>query len=170
MRSRTTFVCLAVVSLALALAGCGGTKPAATTVATSPAPPPAPPATFHVRLVGYKGGSPDGSASAVINVNPPTGQLCWIFSELHNVPSPTVARVYQNFPGAEGSHGFKLGSVYTPSGCVQLHTDVLEHMAEKTPGRFYVAIHDAQFPEGAVHGPLTPGQLTAPKPTPTPTP
>jgi hypothetical protein len=165
MRRRTTLVCLAVASLALA--ACGSSKHATTTTATSSAPPPAPPATFHVKLVGYKGGSPDGSAAAVINVNPPTRQLCWIFSELKNVPSPTVARVYQNFPGATGAHGFKLGNTYTPSGCVLLHTDVLELMAEKTPGRFYVSIHDAQFPEGAVHGPLTPGQLTRP-PAPTP--
>src|SRR5271168_4964429 len=101
MRRRTTVVSLAIV--ALAFAGCGSTtNQAATTSATSSAPPPAPPSVFHVQLAGYKGGSPNGSALAVININPPRGEFCWMFSQLKNVPAPTVARVYQNFPGATG--------------------------------------------------------------------
>src|SRR5271155_3541467 len=166
MRRRTTVVSLAIV--ALAFAGCGSsTNQAATTSAPSSAVPPAPPSEFHVHLAGYKGGSPNGSALAVISTNPPKGEFCWMFSQLKNVTAPTVARVYQNFPGATGAHGFKLGSAYTSSGCTQLHTDVLEEMGEKRPGHFYVSIHDAQFPEGAVHGPLTPGPFTTGAPTPT---
>ena len=162
MRSRTAFVSLAVV--VLAFAGCGGTNKAATTAATSPLPPnvtvykPPPPlksATYSTNLAGFKGGALHGSGLAVISINASSKELCWKFSQLMNVTAPTVARIFRNFRGASGKHGIPLGSPYKSSGCVPEAAIVLSELLAH-PNRFYVAIHDAQFPDGAVHGQLQP--------------
>jgi hypothetical protein len=161
-RSRTAFASVALV--ALALAGCGSSNNAASTAATetaatSSATAPggsasSAPTTYHVNLAGFSKGSPNGSGLAVVTVNPPKGELCWMFSELTNVPSPTVARLFRSFPGATGAHGFLLGHTYKPSGCIHLEPGILELINSK-PQRFFVNIHDAQFPEGAIRGPLS---------------
>src|SRR5271155_1230813 len=108
MVSRVTLVSLALV--VLALAGCGSTKQAATTAATTPsgAPPPAKSASYTVTLAGYKGGSPSGSGHAFISINASTDELCWTFSALQNVTAPTVIRIFHTFKGASGKHGIQL--------------------------------------------------------------
>jgi hypothetical protein len=162
MRSRIAFVSLAVV--VLAFAGCGGTNKATTTAAPTPLPPnvtghqPLPPlksATYNINLAGFKGGALHGSGLAVISINASSVELCWKFSQLMNVTAPTVARIYINFRGASGTHGLPLGSPYKSSGCVPESSAVLSEILAH-PHRFYVAIHDAQFPGGAVHGQLQP--------------
>jgi hypothetical protein len=160
MRNRTTAVSLAAV--VLALAGCGSSKKAestasnpvttATTTATTTGAP-APPTSFNVSLVPFGGGSPSGSAQAIVNIEPAKGELCWQFSQLMNVPSPTVARLYRTFPGASGDGGYFLDQKYTPSGCIKKDPIILELMVNK-PEQFFVNIHDRQFPGGAVRGPL----------------
>jgi hypothetical protein len=179
IRSRAAFLSLALA--VLAVAGCGGgTK----TVTTAPLPPgvslvPKTPvpinATYHVTLTGkrqklfagyvaLKRGSPNGSALAVVTTNASTSQLCWEFSQLKNVSSPTVARLFRNFPGATGKGGFDLGRRYKHSGCIHLEPEVLGLIGEK-PGQFYLNIHNARYPFGAVRGPLgTLGAVRGPLP------
>jgi len=158
MRSRTAFVSLAVV--ALALAGCGKTNTAATVPATTsslrPGVAPVRSATYSVSLAGVTGGAPNGSGIATINIEASTDELCWQFSQLKNVTAPTVARIFQKVPGGTGSGGYQLGAVYNSSGCVH-EPSVNLGVIEDRPSKFYVSIHDAQFPGGAVRGPLTLG-------------
>jgi hypothetical protein len=174
MRSKTTFPSRAAfVSLALAVlavAGCGGgTKTATTTplppgVSLAPKEPVPTNATFRATLTGrrqktftsspgFKRGSPNGSALAVVTTNASTSELCWEFSQLKNVSSPTVARLFRNFPGATGRNGFDLGRRYKPSGCIHFEPAVLGLITEK-PYQFYLNIHNARYPFGAVRGPL----------------
>jgi hypothetical protein len=193
MPSRTAFVALVVV--VLALAGCGSTKkttstattssvtapatttpvgsatysvttkptpPAATSPVTAPttrtsgAPPPAKSASYSVSLAGTSGGlpgAPNGSGLAVISLNASSDQLCWKFSQLKNVTAPTVAKIYKATPHGPGTAGLPLGSAYSSSGCVTEPSIFLGAIGAH-PQRFYVSIHDAQFPGGAVRGQL----------------
>ena len=155
-RSRAAFVSLAVA--VLAFAGCGGTKPVTTAVlppgvSRAPELPQPINATYSVSLAGFKRGSPNGSGHAVVSINASTNELCWTFSQLKNVTSPTVARLFRNFTGASGRNGFLLGRAYKSSGCIHLESAVLGLIGAK-PEQFYVNIHDARFPGGAVRGPL----------------
>jgi hypothetical protein len=165
----------ALVSLALAVlavAGCGGgTKTVATATPPLPAgverarPEPTPiNATYQVTLngnratqfglpPGFPHGSPHGSALAVVTTNASTNQLCWKFSQLKNVSSPTEARLFRTFSGATGRHGFLLGRRYTPSGCIHLPAGTLGLIGAK-PQQFFLNIHNARYPYGAVRGPL----------------
>jgi hypothetical protein len=175
MRSKTTFRSRAAFgSLALAvlaLASCGGSTK---TVTSTPLPPgvsraPEEPkpinASFRSTLNGkrvkqfagvpaFTRGSPNASALAVVTTNASTNQLCWEISQLKNVSSPTVARLFRNFPGATGRGGWDLGRRYKPSGCIHLPAVTLGLIGAK-PGQFWLNIHNARYPFGAVRGPLS---------------
>jgi hypothetical protein len=165
--SRVTCLAIGV----LVLAGCGSSK--TTTVTQQKGisgvskyePPPGPvAASYSVTLSGFKRGkgsepgSPNGSALGLIDVNPDTNELCWTFTQLQNVPHPTAARIFrlgafvsQQF--VTSSVGIPLGHTYKPSGCIHEHPRVLG-LVTTTPQEFYVNIHDAEYPLGAVRGPL----------------
>jgi hypothetical protein len=151
---------IAVISLAataLAFAGCGGTNKAASTGTTSEVPPgqrPVKPATYTANLAGFKKGSPNGSGLAVLTLTP-SRQICWRFSQLKNITKPTVARVFRYLPFGSGANGFPLGRAYKPSGCVHVPKSApLLGLIENVPQEWYVSIHTASFPAGAIRGPL----------------
>ncbi len=164
MPSKVAFGSLAI--LVLALAACGKqdvattapaptTAPATTTaLATSTPPPsqrPVQAATYTIRLAGIDGGAPNGSGLAVFTVNPSTDELCWTFSQLKNIGTPTAARIYRWTPAGTGRYGPKLSSPYKPSGCVRKGPGFLNRIAER-PQEWYLNIHSVQFPNGAVRG------------------
>jgi hypothetical protein len=167
-RYRAAFVSLAVA--VLAVAGCGGSTKTVTTeqlppgVSRAPVIPKAINATYNVILTGksalqlglppsFRRGSPNGSALAVVTTNASTNELCWKFSQLKNVSSPTVARLFRNFPGATGKGGYSLGRRYRPSGCLRLEPSVLGLIGAK-PEQFFLNIHNTRYPGGAVRGAL----------------
>ena len=88
----------------------------------------------------------------MISVKAPTLELCWQFSQLKNVASPTAARIYRSLSGGppQGS-GVPLGEGYTPTGCTREPAIFLGLLSEH-PQNFFVAIDNAQFPQGAVRG------------------
>jgi hypothetical protein len=168
MRSSTAFpsrtASVSLVVAVLVFAGCGKgatTAPTSTPllpgVKTQQPPPPVKTVTYTVNLSGASpgtpAGAPNGSGLAVIGLYPSRNELCWTFSQLKNVTAPKVARIYQNFGGATGRHGRPLGGAYKSSGCL-VEPSILFEVLEAHPERFYVAIFNAQFPEGAVRGPL----------------
>jgi len=149
---------------ALALVGCGGTTKTVTTTRIPGAtaykpPPPATAATYTVTLASTDAalhapkGAPGGSGIAVLTLDPASDQLCWTFSQLKNVTAPRIARIYQGFVNATGMHGRPLGDAYKPSGCLS-EPAILFRLLEAHPERFYVAIFNAKYPEGAVRGQL----------------
>ena len=154
-------VLLPVVLAVFALAGCGssGTKPTAESELekrvekTYHPPPPPKSANYDVKLGPFEGGDPIGSGVAIISINAATNQLCWKISSLTNVPSPTQVRLFQNFSGASGHNGYKLGHGYQPSGCIPVERVILG-LFEAKPQRFFVNVHSARYPGGAVRGPL----------------
>jgi len=166
MRSRTAAVSLAIVGLAFA--GCGSTNKAATTApatsATLPpgatgiaAPPPVKSVTFSVKLAGANevpAGAPTGSGVAVISIKASTGELCWTFSQLKNVTAPTEAHIHRGLASTSGNIVIPLGGAYKASGCVPGAPRPLLGLIGANPQQFYVNIHNAQYPGGAVRGQL----------------
>lgn len=166
MPSRTAFASLAVA--VLALAGCGGTLGTPTTAGRiSSGPQPIKyarvrSATYTANLSGTNGtsgenaaqpGAPNGSGFAVISVNAPKRKLCWKFSRLKNVTAPTQARMYFREAGLDSwKLGQRLGRVYKSSGCIP--TPAGTKSLEYGPQQWWVAIHSAHFPGGAVRGQL----------------
>jgi hypothetical protein len=168
--------------IALALAGCGSSeKKAASTSSTastqtaSTGPTntphletPAVPvisAQYIVKLSGANGvppGAPGASALAVLRIKPgvePEGEICWGFQQLVNVTAPTFARIYNvtvGGPVAAAGGGIRLGTTYSPSGCVAVGSLILK-VIEAHPSHWFVAIDNARYRLGVVRAKLGKG-------------
>jgi hypothetical protein len=96
-------------------------------------------------------GDPDGTGSAVLRLRKGQGRVCFKL-EAQNIAAPTAAHIHQGGPEAAGPVVVPLG---TSSGCVAA-ARVLVNAILADPAGFYVNMHTADFPAGAVRGQLAP--------------
>lgn len=124
--------------------------------ATAPAPMPG-----GVRLVAalaggneVSPGDPDGSGTATVTVDPARGQLCYTLAVTGIAPAK-AAHIHKGSAGTDGPHLVPLDA---PSGgqsrgCAPvdgaLASDIAAH-----PSDYYVNVHNADFPGGALRGQL----------------
>lgn len=147
--------CLMPLVLAVAGSGCGATP-------TGAPPPPARPAidpaqariqnrTYSVSLIGA-GGSVRGST--LIRIDSSRDEVCWAFSALVGVPAPLYAHIHRGVAAVAGPIVIPLGGPYRPAGCMKDIGPGLLAQIESEPRAFYVNVHDAAHPAGAVRGQL----------------
>ncbi|HJP72111.1 MAG TPA: CHRD domain-containing protein [Candidatus Limnocylindria bacterium] len=107
-------------------------------------------------LEGENPGNPDGSGSATITLDPETGEVCWDMTA-DGIGAVTQSHIHT---GAEGVSGPVLipldvdGFDGTTEGCT---SDVAEADIQSVldnPAGFYVNLHTADFPAGAIRGQL----------------
>ncbi len=175
MRSRIALVSVAV--LALAAAGCGSSKKSTTTTSSIGATTPSTgatsanakvvPRTYRVALAGANEvpkGAPNGSGTAVISIRtknnphlPPALRgpaLCWTFTNLKNVTAPTVAHIHKGAAGTSGNVVIPFDGKYRAFACVAKADPTMLAQIEANPKEFYVNVHNAAYPGGAVRGQL----------------
>jgi hypothetical protein len=98
-------------------------------------------------------GDPDGSGTAVVTVDTVTGDICFELA-VRNIEPAAAAHIHQAEQGAPGPIVVTL----TPptggssSGCVVDLTQAQAIAAD--PSAYYVNVHNADFPDGAVRGQL----------------
>lgn len=80
--------------------------------------------------------------SVLLNLNPPATQA-HIHRGEAGVNGPILIRFFDTTPEASGS----------PSGCVEQDSTVISQILANTAG-FYVNVHNADFPSGALRGQL----------------
>jgi hypothetical protein len=99
-------------------------------------------------------GDTDGSGTAEITVVNATNSVCWDVN-VRNIAPATAAHIHRGAPGEAGppvvtleppTDGSNEGCVVTPS---ELAAEI-----NSNPAAFYVNIHNAEFPNGAVRGQL----------------
>jgi hypothetical protein len=143
-------ITVAAASL-VAAAGVGGVTAAAGTAATK-----ATDTVINVQLAGTNEvpkGAPSGSASAKISLLGKTGKVCWTFSKLKGVTAPTAAHIHKGNKGTSGPIVVPFGSKYKSKGCVTAPAATIAAI-QKSPKAYYVNIHNAKYPNGAVRGQL----------------
>ena len=138
--------CVPLVAVALGLAGCETlTEQVAetyTTTLTGAAEVPGP-------------GDPDGSGTAEVSIADKVDNLCYEIDDVRGIAPATVAHIHR---GAAGSEGPPVVTLDAPTdgesnGCTQV-PEALEDEIEANPAMFYVNVHNAEYPKGAIRGQL----------------
>ena len=105
---------------------------------------------------GENPGNPDGSGSATITLDPDTGEVCWDMTA-EGIGAVTQSHIHT---GAEGVSGGVLvpldvdGFDGTTEGCTSDVAAADIQMVLDDPAGFYVNLHTADFPAGAIRGQL----------------
>jgi hypothetical protein len=101
-------------------------------------------------------GEPDGKGTATVTLDQAKGQVCYTIT-VSNLDSVTAAHIHKGAAGVAGPVAVPLqaptdGQVDT---CAQADSATIQQIAQH-PSDYYVNVHDAQFPKGAVRGQLQP--------------
>jgi hypothetical protein len=108
---------------------------------------------LHTSLLGKSEtpkGDPDGSGTAEIKI---TGKkVCWEI-KVAKVGTITAAHIHKGKPGVAGPVVVPFGAKYKSKGCTTT-TAALASAILKSPGAYYVNVHNAKYPGGALRGQL----------------
>jgi len=109
-------------------------------------------------------GDPDGSGNAdfklVTKKGKPKGKVCFDIT-FQGIDDPVAAHIHEGAPGVAGPIviPFFEGTTPMPSpleDCLKAKRGLVKRIG-KNPGDFYVNLHNAAFPEGAIRGQLGKG-------------
>lgn len=100
-------------------------------------------------------GDPDGTGTAWFWVNPGQGEVCYAL-EVANIDTATAAHIHRAPAGAPGPVvvGLATPSGGSSAGCATVSRELALELI-RTPEAFYVNVHNAAFPGGAVRGQLS---------------
>jgi hypothetical protein len=99
-------------------------------------------------------GDSDGSGTAEITIVDATDNVCYDLN-VRNIGPATVAHIHR---GAQGVAGPPVVTLEAPTdggaeGCISAPGALADEI-EANPAAFYVNVHNAEFPDGAIRGQL----------------
>ena len=99
-------------------------------------------------------GDPDGSGRAELSIVDRTDNLCYTVTAA-NIETATAAHIHR---GARGVAGPPVVTLDPPAdgesqGCLSVASALADEL-ERSPGAFYVNVHNARYPNGAIRGQL----------------
>lgn len=145
MRTKTG----AALATVLALGGCATLEEAAVDALNT---------SYRANLTGAQevgGGDPDGSAQAEITIDDNFNQVCWSVQDIRNIGPVTAAHIHVGVAGVNGPPVFTLTRANEGSwkGC-SAGAEWTQDRIAGDPERFYVNLHTADYPNGAIRGQL----------------
>jgi hypothetical protein len=144
-RQRLAIIALMLLVAAVAVAGAAGAVQAQgrslSTTLTGAAEVPGP-------------GDPDGAGTATLTVNPGLGQICYELT-VSGIAPATAAHIHLGAVGVAGPVVVPLAPPTggSSSGCVEVSRELALAILT-SPSDYYVNVHNAEFPAGAVRGQL----------------
>ena len=93
---------------------------------------------------------------AEIKLNAATGRVCWEFHITKIDGKPTAAHIHKGAKRVSGPVKVPLGTIYKRKGCTTAAKSLIRAVLAK-PGTFYVNVHNAKHPGGAMRGQLARG-------------
>ncbi|GAA5162769.1 CHRD domain-containing protein [Ornithinimicrobium tianjinense] len=99
-------------------------------------------------------GDPDGHGTAMLRLNPGLEQVCWTL-EVTGIAPATAAHIHLAPAGSPGPVVVTLSAPTSgmSSGCADVHRDLVRDIIDN-PSAYYVNVHNADHPAGAVRGQL----------------
>jgi hypothetical protein len=112
---------------------------------------------FNVALEGEQvtfGGDQDGTGTASIRINPGRSEICYTLTA-RMIGTATLAHIHEGPAGGNGPVvvDFAPPASGTSSGCVSVTRELAREIIQK-PADYYVVVHNAEFPAGALRGQL----------------
>ena len=100
-------------------------------------------------------GDPDGSGTALITLNEGQGTVCWLLT-VSNIAPATAAHIHIAPAGVAGPVIIPLSppTSGSSSGCTSVDPDLIKAIRQN-PANYYVNVHNAEYPGGAVRGQLS---------------
>jgi CHRD domain len=145
-RQRVAIIALMLLVGAVAVAGIAGAaqaqgRPLSTTL-TGAAEVPGP-------------GDPDGTGTAALTVNPGLGQICYALT-VSGIAPASAAHIHVGPVGVAGPVVVPLAPPTngSASACAEVDSELALAIL-KSPSDYYVNVHNAEFPAGAVRGQLS---------------
>lgn len=102
-------------------------------------------------------GDADGTGTALITVNRGQREVCWQLTVSDILLPATLAHIHEAAPGVQGPARVTLtapDASGTSSGCTTVASRDLLDAIVANPGAYYVNVHNATYPAGAVRGHL----------------
>ena len=114
--------------------------------------------TYYTNLTGQSvvgAGDRDGSARAEISVSDEAGQVCYDLNDVRGIGPITGAHIHRGAAGTNGPVVFTMREANEggSKGCTDA-TEFLQEFLEGSPSAFYVQVHTAEYPNGAIRGQL----------------
>lgn len=109
---------------------------------------------------GANPGDPDGSGSATIVIDPDAGTACWTL-EVADIEPVTQSHIHVGAEGVAGDVVVPLdvdGFDGSSEGCTDGQDAATLQAILDDPAGYYVNIHTADFPAGAIRGQLAAGE------------
>jgi hypothetical protein len=103
-------------------------------------------------------GDPDGKGLAVIHFDGAKGTVCWEFKGISNIARPSAAHIHKGSARTAGPVVVPFGAAYKAKGCTKAAKALIEAIETK-PNAYYVNIHNARYPAGAIRGQLVAGMV-----------
>lgn len=100
-------------------------------------------------------GDPDGSGEVVMTLNHGQGEICFQLT-VQNIAPATASHIHRGPFGVAGPVvvGLPPPTSGFSSSCVAVDRDLIKEIIQN-PDEFYVNVHNAPFPAGAVRGQLS---------------
>ena len=104
--------------------------------------------------VGPRGGDLDGTGTATLRINPGQRQVCYTI-RVSDIRPATMAHIHEAPAGSNGPIVIPLSAPTsgTSSGCATVTRELALEII-RDPADYYVNIHNAEFPAGALRGQL----------------
>ena len=115
--------------------------------------------TYRATLLGSEevsGGDADGYGSAEISISDEFNQVCWDLNEIRGIGPITAAHIHRGVRGTNGPPVFTLRPANEGGykGCAD-GSEWTQNRIEDDPSAFYVNVHTAEYPGGAIRGQLS---------------
>jgi len=113
-------------------------------------------AKFEIALKGTneKPAAPASNKGKVeLTLNTATGKVCWDFKLTKIDGKPNQAHIHKGKAGVSGNVVVPLGANYKRQGCTSAAKSLVKSIAGH-PGAYYVNVHNAKHPLGAMRGQL----------------
>jgi hypothetical protein len=146
---------LAAALLSVALAGAGSFALATSAGAAPSAGSGRPLDTMLTGAAERPGpGDPDGSGTASLRVNPGTGEICYTLT-VTGIDAPVAAHIHEAPAGEPGQVVVPLAAPVAgaSTACVDVDPELARDIV-RDPEAYYVNVHTAAYPGGAVRGQL----------------